>query len=89
MATSIIHEGPMFKQGRFNRARRRRWFVLYNDRRLACYYDKEESKRLKPIDFLPLPCWHTAQLISTVFLMSSRIRNDTCDHGKQLVYDCD
>ena len=39
-----VYEGPMFKQGRLNR-----WFVLYNNRRLAYYNDKNESIALKAI----------------------------------------
>lgn len=44
-----IYEGPMYKQGRFNRSWRNRWFVLYNNRRLAYYNEKKESIALKPI----------------------------------------
>jgi len=41
----------MFKAGRFNRAMKERWFVLYSNRRLAYYADKKESRSLalKPI----------------------------------------
>eukprot|EP01083_Nonionella_stella_P042805 115543_1 len=44
-----IFEGQMFKQGRYNRSWRARWFVLYNTRKLAYYNDKKESIALRPI----------------------------------------
>eukprot|EP01084_Bolivina_argentea_P004498 8567_1 len=38
-----VFEGEMFKQGKFNKAWRSRWFVLYSTRKLAYYNTKKES----------------------------------------------
>eukprot|EP01084_Bolivina_argentea_P163482 284404_1 len=47
--SSIIYEGQILKQGRYNRSWRSRWFILYSTRKLVYFADKNESIAMKPI----------------------------------------
>ena len=65
---SILHEGYLYKKGQINRSWKRRYFILYSDKRLAYFINKEAVisapineinlstiKELSLLQYSPLP----------------------------------
>eukprot|EP01084_Bolivina_argentea_P176683 305699_1 len=60
--SNILHEGIIFKKGQINKSWKSRWFVLYDNRRLA-YFENESSKSDDPIKEINLSEVHSINII--------------------------
>lgn len=57
-----LHEGIIFKKGQINKSWKSRWFVLYNNRRLAYFENRNSNESIKEIDLSDV---HSINIIPT------------------------